>query len=46
MEKILHTNGSQKKPGVAILKTDFKIKTVTNEEGHYIMIRNQSIERI
>ena len=37
-KKVLHANGNQKKPGVAILisdKIDFKIKTVTrNKEGH------------
>ena len=42
-EKIFHTNGNQKKTGVAILipdKIDFKIKTVTRDkEGHYIMIK-------
>ena len=40
-KKILHSNGNQKKAGVAILisdKTDFKIKTITGDkEGHYIM---------
>ena len=43
LEKILHTNGNQKKAGVAILvsdKIDFKIKTVMRDkEGHYIMIK-------
>ena len=42
-KKIVHTNGNQKKAGVAILisdKIDFKIKTITREkEGHYIMIK-------
>ena len=42
-KKIFHTNGNQKKAGVAILvsdKLEFKIKTVTREkEGHYIMIK-------
>ena len=42
-KKIFHTNGNQKKPGVAILisdKIDFKIKTITRDkEGHYIMIK-------
>ena len=42
-KKIFHTNGNQKKDGVAILisdKIDFKIKTLTRgKEGHYIMIK-------
>ena len=42
-KKIFHTNGNQKKPGVAIFisdKIDFKIKSVTRDkEGHYIMIK-------
>ena len=41
-KKIFHTNGNQKKAGIAILisdKIDFKIKTITRDkEGHYIMI--------
>ena len=42
-KKIFHTNGNQKKAGVAILisdKIDFKRKTITRDkEGHYIMIK-------
>ena len=42
-EKILHTNGNQKKAGVAILTLDkigLKIKNITRDkEGHYIMIK-------
>ena len=42
-KKIFHTNGDQKKAGVAILisdKIDFEIKAVKRvKEGHYIMIK-------
>ena len=42
-KKIVHANGNQRKPGVAILisdKIDFKIKNVKREkEGHYIMAK-------
>ena len=42
-KKIFHSNGNQKKAGVAILisdKIDFKIKTITRDkEGHSIMIK-------
>ena len=42
-KKIFHTNGDQKKAGVAILiseKIDVKIKVVKRDkEGHYIMIK-------
>ena len=42
-KKIVHSNGNQKKAGVAILvsdKIDFKIKTITRDkEGHYITIK-------
>ena len=46
-KKIFHTNGNQKKAGVAILisdKIDFKIKTMTKDkEGHYIMTKGPSL---
>ena len=49
-KKILHVNGNQKKPGVAIFmsdKTDFKIKTVTKDkEGHYLMFKGSIQEDI
>ena len=42
-KKIFHTNGEQKKAGVAILisdKIDVQIKDVKRDkEGHYIMIK-------
>ena len=42
-KKIFHSNGNQKKSGVAILipdKIDLRIKTITGgKEGHYIMIK-------
>ena len=41
-KKIFHANGNQKKAGVAILtsdRIDFKIKTITKDKGHYIMIK-------
>ena len=42
-ESIFHTNGKQKKAGVAILISDkiaFKIKMITGgKEGHHIMIK-------
>ena len=49
-EKIFHTNGDQKKAGIAILisdKIDFEIKAVKRDkEGHYIMIKDQSKKKI
>ena len=39
---MFHTNGDQKKAGVAILisdKIDFEIKAVKRDKGHYIMIK-------
>ena len=43
MEKLLHSNGNQKKAGVLIFMSDkieFKIETVTRDnEGYYIMIK-------
>ena len=42
-KNIFHSNGKQKKAGVAILisdKIDFQIKTITRDkEGHYIMFK-------
>ena len=42
-KKIFHTNGDQKKAGVAILiseKIDFEIKPMKiDKEGHYIVIK-------
>ena len=42
-KNIFHTNGKQKKAGVAILtsdKIDLKVKNITRDkEGHYIMIK-------
>ena len=43
-KNIFHTNGKQKKAGVAILisnKIDLKIKKITTDkEGHYIMTKD------
>ena len=50
LENIFHTNGDQKKAGVAILisdKIDFKTKAVERDkEGHYIMIKESIQEEI
>ena len=43
LEKVFHTNGDQKKAGIATFtsdKIDFKIKAVKRDkEGHYTMIK-------
>ena len=41
-KNIFHTNGNQKKTGVAIFisdKIDLKIKITRDNEGHYITIK-------
>ena len=41
-KNIFHSNGRQKKAGVAILisdKIDLKIKNTSDKEGHYIKIK-------
>ena len=47
-KNIFHTNGKQKKDGVAILisnKINFKIKkTIREKEGHYIIIKRSMQE--
>ena len=49
-KKIFHTNGNQKKAGVAVHLSDkiyFKIKTITRDkEGNYIMIKGLIQEEI
>ena len=49
-KKIFHTNGNQKKAGVAVLisdKIDFKTKSITRDkEGQYIMIKGSMQEDI
>ena len=48
-KNILHTNGKQKKAGIAILisdQIDLKIKKITRDkEGHYIMIKGSIQEQ-
>ena len=48
-KKIFHSNGNQKKTGVAILvsdKIDLKIKAVTRDkEGYYITIKGSIQEK-
>ena len=50
LEKIFHTNGDQKKAGVAILisvKKHFEVKDNNRDkEGHYIMIKGSIQEDI
>ena len=47
-KKISHTNGDQKKAGIAILisdKIDFEIKDVKKDkEGHYTVIKGSTQE--
>ena len=41
-KNIFNTNGNQKKAGVEIFisdKTDFEIKAIKRDKGHYIMIK-------
>ena len=49
-KNIFHTNGDQKKAGVAILisdKIDFEIKAVKRDKkGYYIIIKDQSKKKI
>ena len=42
MGKIFHANGQDRKAGVAIPisdKTDFKMKAIKKDKGHYLMIK-------
>ena len=46
-KNIFHSNGKQKKVGVAILisdKIDLKIKITRDKEGHYIMFKGLILE--
>ena len=46
-EKVVHTNGNQKKAGVAIFIADkiyFKMTIIKDKEGHYIMINGSTQE--
>ena len=48
-KKIFHANRGQKKAGVAILilgNINFKTKAVKRDKGHYIIIKDQSKEKI
>ena len=47
--KIFHTNGDQKKTGLAILisdKIDFEIKAMKRDKGYYIISKDQSRKRL
>ena len=48
-KKIFHANGNQKKAIVAILisdNKDLKIKNVTRDKGHYVMVKRSIQEYI
>ena len=48
-KKIFHVHGNQRRAGVAILisdKIDFKIKNVTRDKGHCLIIKRQIQEDI
>ena len=48
MQKLFHAKRNQKKAGIAKSisnKIDFKIKTVTSDKGHYIMIKRSIQEQ-
>ena len=42
--KISHVNGNKKKPGIATLRENFKIKTVTRDRERHYIIMNKSIQ--